>query len=158
MKHLSNSALSSDVTFNANCITLMITEAVSELLHCICYMHLLLSLIFCFLEQLLIVPLFLTSRIWRARLLWMSSGRRWSAQTARLNPHSVFAWHGLLMDRYNSSVHIWLSLYWLILAWNPSDYTNSLVTLMLADDSPANMRGTIKSKSDCYTIVGWLYV
>lgn len=44
MKHLSNGALSSDVTFNANCITLMITEAVSELLHCI-YVHLLLSLI-----------------------------------------------------------------------------------------------------------------
>lgn len=59
MMHLSNGVLSSDVTFNASCNTLMITEAVSELLHCICkkFVHLPLLLIFCFLEQLLIVPL-----------------------------------------------------------------------------------------------------
>lgn len=55
------------------------------------------------LHQLLIdlsLVFFSLCRILRARSLWMSWDRKWSAQTARLNHHSALPWHGLLMDRY----------------------------------------------------------
>lgn len=52
------------------------------------------------LYSLILLTVFCSCRIWRARLLWTSWDRKWSAQTARLNPHSVLPWHGPLMDRY----------------------------------------------------------
>lgn len=84
-------------------------------------------------------------RIWRARSLWMSSDRRWSAQTAKLSRPIVFAWHGLPMDRYISPLNSCLFLYlrWML---DPGDYSDSLLSLMSHDDSPANMRGTIRYK------------
>lgn len=92
------------------------------------------NLKYCTCEQLQIV--LLLCRIWRARSLWMSWDRKWSAQAARLNPHSAIAWHGLLMDRY-----MWPPYCLMVLMVNPSDYTHSLLTLMSTGDSPANMRG-----------------